>query len=68
MISQVTRKLLSGMQCGESRVFTEKTHNAGAMATGYALRANIKITTEACLVVIPATAKAIKAVIVTRVE
>jgi len=70
MIQKVSRKLLSTMQVGETRVFTEakkKRQNAGSEAASYAIRANIKITTKACLVFLPSEEATVKAVLVTRV-
>lgn len=67
-IDRVTAKRLKAMVVGECRVFSEpdNTKNAGAPSQGFASRAGVKITTTACLVVVPSTAVTVKAVIVVR--
>ena len=70
MIPLVTRKLLSEMSIGDSRVFIENrsVKNSGAAVTSYAHRAKIKVKTETCFIVIPTTLLTIKAVIVQRLQ
>jgi hypothetical protein len=68
-LERVSTKRLKAMDVGECRVFSEpeNTKNTGAPSQGFACRANVKITTTACLIVVPSTATTVKAVIVVRV-
>ena len=66
---KVSRKLLSELTIGESRLVIERpSNNAGASTQSYASRAGIKVTTKSCFVVIPTDDAMIKAVLVTRVQ
>lgn len=68
MINKVTAARLKEMKVGDSVVFTEPmSRNIGKATQSYAIRAGVKVTTKLCLVVIPATAETIRAVIVKRV-
>ena len=68
-VCRVSAKRLKAMEVGDCCIFTEpdNTKNVGSPSQSYASRANIKITTTACLIVVPSTAATIKAVIVTRI-
>lgn len=69
-IVRVSSKRLKAMQVGDTCVFSEpdNTKNAGAPSQSFAVRAGVKITTTACLIVLPSTAATVKAVIVTRLS
>jgi len=68
-IVRVSAKRLKAMDIGDCCVFSEpdSAKNAGAASQSFASRAGIKITTAACLIVMPSTAEIVKAVVVTRV-
>lgn len=68
-IERVSAKRLKDMLVGECRIFSEpdNTKNAGAPSQGFAVRAKVKITTTACLVVVPSTSVTVKSVIVCRI-
>jgi len=68
-IVRVSAKRLKAMVVGECCVFSEpdNTKNVGAPSQSFANRAGIKITTAACLIVVPSTTVTVKAVVVTRV-
>ncbi len=68
-IVRVSAKRLKAMAVGDCCVFSEpdNTKNAGAPSQSFAGRAGVKITTAACLIVVPSTTMTVKAVVVTRV-
>lgn len=68
-IERVSAKRLKAMMIGECRIFSEpdNTKNTGAPSQGFAVRAKVKITTTACLVVIPSTNVTVKAVVICRI-
>lgn len=70
--AKVTRALLEAMADGESRIVLEAGKAAkgapGKLTQSYANRAGYKVTTRACLIVIPSDDELHRAVLVTRIS